>query len=240
MRRVILVGMFVALAGVGWGQGMDSTVPMGSMSMPHGAGNMSAHMKLSETRPVKPGDQEKADAIAAAAKTAIEPYVDYKKALADGFVIFMPNLPQKIYHFTSYERGIAAARRFDPTMPTSLLYEKTTDGGYKLVGAMYTDRQRAPEAELDARIPLSVARWHEHVNFCKAPAGQEKAYFGKDAKFGLLGSISTEKDCAAAGGTFQPNLFGWMVHVYPFETDRKEVWSTERDEDDGDMKGMKM
>jgi hypothetical protein len=78
------------------------------------------------------------------------------------------------------------------------------------------------------------------VNFCKAPAGQERAYFGKDAKFGLLGSISTEKDCAAAGGTFQPNLFGWMVHVYPFEKDPKEVWSAERDDDDGDMKGMKM
>ena len=240
MRGVILAGILVALAGVGWGQGMDSTVPMGSMSMPHGAGNMSVHMKMSETRPLKPGDQEKADAIATAAKTAIEPYVDYKKALADGFVIFMPNLPQKIYHFTSYERGVAAARRFDPTMPTSLLYEKTADGGYKLVGAMYTDRQRASEAELDGRIPLSVARWHEHVNFCKAPAGQERQYFGKDAKFGLLGSISTEKDCAAAGGTFQPNLFGWMVHVYPFEKDPKEVWSTERDEDDGDMKGMKM
>ena len=240
MRRLILAGVLMGLAGVGWGQGMDSTVPMGSMSMPHGAGNMSSHMMLSATRPMLPGDQEKADAVAAAAKAAIAPYMDYKTALAEGFEIFLPNLPQKIYHFTDYKRGIAAARRFDPTKPTSLLYEKTADGGYKLVGAMYTDRQRAPEAELDERIPLSVARWHEHVNFCKAPAGQEKAYFGKDAKFGLLGSISTEKDCAAAGGTFQPNLFGWMVHVYPFETDKKEVWSTDRDDDDGDMKGMKM
>ena len=239
MRRVILVGMLLGLAGVGWGQSADSVAPMGSMSMPHGAGNMSAHMMLSATRPLKPGDQEKADAIAAAAKAAIAPYVDYKKALADGFVIFLPNVPQKIYHFTNYSRGIAAARKFDPSMPTSLLYEKTTDGGYKLVGAMYTDRQRAPEVELDERIPLSVARWHEHVNFCKAPAGQETAYFGKDAKFGLLGSISTEKDCVAAGGTFQPNLFGWMVHVYPFEMDRKAVWSVDRD-DDGDMKGLKM
>jgi hypothetical protein len=237
MRRLILAGT-LGLAGVAWGQGMDATVPMGSMSMPHAAGNMSAHMMLSNPRPMKPGDQEKADAVAAAAKTAIEPYMDYKKALAEGYEIFLPNLPQKIYHFTDYGRAIGAARRFDPTKPTSLLYEKTADGGYKLVGAMYTDRQRASEAELDARIPLSIARWHQHTNFCKAPAGKERGYVGNDAKFGLLGSISTEKDCAAAGGTFQPTLFGWMVHVYPFEKDPKEVWSTERD--DGDMKGMKM
>jgi len=25
--------------------------------------------------------------------------------------------------------------------------------------------------------------------------------------------------CAAAGGVFLDNVFGWMVHVYPFETD---------------------
>ena len=31
---------------------------------------------------------------------------------------------------------------------------------------------------------------------------------GRGAKFGLLGSISTEEGCVAAGGTFQPNLFG--------------------------------
>ena len=37
---------------------------------------------------------------------------------------------------------------------------------------------------------------------------------GRGAKFGLLGSISTEEGCVAAGGTFQPNLFGgWCMFI---------------------------
>ena len=38
-----------------------------------------------------------------------------------------------------------ARDHFDPLKPTSLLYRKTPDDGYKLVGAMYTDRVSAPE-----------------------------------------------------------------------------------------------
>jgi hypothetical protein len=243
MRRLAIAGVVAGVLGMALAVGAqspDSMAPMGSMSMGHGK-TMAAHMMLSATRPMRPGDQEKADAVAVAAKAAIEPYKDYKKALADGFEIFLPNVPQKVYHFTNYERGIGAARRFDPTKPTSLLYEKTADGGYKLVGAMYTDRKTAPESELDDRIPLSIARWHQHTNFCKAPAGHEAEYFGKNAKYGLLGSITTKEVCDAAGGTFQPTVFGWMVHVYPFETDPKQVWSIDRDDDDdGNMTGMKM
>ena len=36
----------------------------------------------------------------AAAKTAMAPYEDYHKALADGYQIFLPNVPQPQYHFT--------------------------------------------------------------------------------------------------------------------------------------------
>ena len=36
-------------------------------------------------------------------------------------------------------------------------------------------------------------------------------------KFGLKGSIATEDACSAAGGRFHPVVFGWMVHVYPYE-----------------------
>lgn len=94
-------------------------------------------------------------------------------------------------HFTNYQNGRDARNRFDLLKPTSLLYKKTSDG-YTLIGAMYTDRVDAGEDELNQRIPLSVARWHQHVNFCKAPPGQMAGYFGADAKFGLMGSISTK------------------------------------------------
>ncbi len=205
-----------------------------------------AHMYMTSLRPPKPGDVENADAVVAAAKTAMASYQDYHKALADGFVIFLPNIPQPQYHFTKYEYGLEAWSHFDPLKPTSLLYKKTADGGYKLVGVMYTDRVDASEEELNQRIPLSVARWHQHINFCKAPAGKRAGYFGPHAKFGLLGSITTKKGCDAEGGEFHPHVLGWMVHVYPYETDPKKVWSTDHDDHGHDnmdhsvMPGMKM
>jgi hypothetical protein len=163
---------------------------------------MAAHMYMTTLRPMSAGDQQRADALVRAATTAIAPYKDYRKALADGYEIFLPEVPQAQYHFTKYEYGRQARLRFDPLKPTSLLYKKTADGGYELVGAMYTDRVDATEDDLNERVPLSVARWHQHINFCKAPAGQQTAYFGPAAEFGLRGSIATKEACEAAGGTF--------------------------------------
>ena len=220
--------------------------PDSQATQPAGMSHMSGHMYMTSLRPAKPGDQQKADAIAAAAKQAMAPYQDYRKALADGYVIFLPNVPQHQYHFTKAEYGLEARSHFDPLKPTSLLYTKTSDGGYKLVGAMYTDRVDAPEDEINDRIPLSIAQWHQHINFCKAPEGQKAAYFGPDAKFGLLGTITTKEACEAAGGEFHPHIFGWMVHVYPYESDPKKVWAIDDDDQGHDnmdhsaMPGMKM
>lgn len=215
-------------------------------SMPHSA-HMSGHMYMTSLRPAKTGDREKADAIVAAARTAMEPYRDYHKALADGYEIFLPDVPQPQYHFTRYDLAREARTHFDPAKPTSLLYTKNgADGGYRLIGAMYTDRVDATEDELDERIPLSVARWHQHTNFCKAPASRKREYFGPDAKFGLLGSITTREACESQGGEFHPHIFGWMVHVYPYETNAANVWSTDDDANGHDnmdhnvMPGMKI
>src|ERR1700747_3655280 len=109
-------------------------------SAPQGRAHMAGHMYITVLRPIKPGDQQRADAIVAAAKIAMAPYQDYHKALADGYEIFLPNVPQPQYHFTKYEYGLEARSQFDPTRPTSLLYKNTADCGYSLVGVMYTDR----------------------------------------------------------------------------------------------------
>ena len=226
-------------------QAGQKTMAAGSMSG-GGMAHMSGHMYMTTLRTPNADDHQKADAIVAAAKEAMEPYRDYRKALADGYEIFLPNIPQPQYHFTKNEYGRAAWTHFDPLKPTSLLYKKTADGGYTLVGAMYTDRVDANEDELNERIPLSIARWHQHINFCKAPAGQKAAYFGPDAKFGLLGSITTRESCEATGGVFFPHIFGWMVHVYPYESDPKKIWSTDDDDQGHDnmdhsaMPGMKI
>ena len=225
----------------------EDTSKAGQQSVPDGGmPHMSGHMYMTTLRPLQPCDQQKVDAIVVAAKTAMSAYQDYRKALADGYQIFLPNVPQPQYHFTKYEYGLEAWSQFDPLKPTSLLYKKTADGGYELVGAMYTDRLSASDEELNDRIPLSIARWHQHINFCKAPAGQKALYFGPGAKFGLLGSITTWEACEAAGGEFHPHIFGWMVHVYPYETDPRKIWSTNDDDrghdnmDHSAMPGMKM
>jgi hypothetical protein len=215
--------------------------PALNQSMVH----MPGHMSMTPAVPIKPGDQQKADAVVAAAKSAMAPYADYHKALADGFRIFLPDVPQPQYHFTRLEYGLAARSTFDPLKPTSLLYKKTGDS-YTLVGVMYTAKVTATEEELDERIPLSIGHWHQHINFCKAPSGQKAAYFGPNAKFGLAGSITTQEACEAAGGEFHPHIFGWMVHLYPNEADSKHVWSTDDDDQGHDnmdhsaMPGMQM
>ena len=212
---------------------------LGHMTMP-------GHMTMTAPRPAKSGDLQKAKAVAEGARAAMAPYQDYHKALADGYQIFLPNVPQPQYHFTNYDHGLAARLHFAPDKPTSLLYTKTPDGGYKLVGAMYTDRVDATEDELNERIPLSVARWHQHINFCKAPPDRKAEYFGPEAKFGLRGSITTKDACEAAGGEFHPHVFGWMVHVYPYEADAAKMWSIDDDDqghdnmDHSSMPGMKM
>ena len=203
------------------------------MNSMEGHMDMGPHMKMTDLRPSKPGDAARAQQVAEAARKAAEKYTDYHTALADGFKIFHPEIPQKMYHFTNYGYGMEAAFRFNPEHPTSLLYEKHGED-YKLIGVMYTAPKRFGEDQLDERIPLSVAQWHEHVNFCAAPSDRKKEYLAPHPQFGLHGSITTQEACDAAGGTFHPVIFNWMVHVYPFEKDQAKVWSVERQHGDAD------
>lgn len=191
-------------------------------SMAHDHHMDSAHMLMTPPRPATPDDRKRADEIADNLAKAIERYKDYRLALADGFHIFAPNLPQAQYHFTNYWNGYLEGFTFDPARPTSLLYKKTKDG-YELIGAMYTAPRTASLEELNERIPLGVARWHQHTNLCLPKRGQSAHADWK--KFGLTGSISTEEECQDAGGRFYPVIFGWMVHVYPFESSPDRVWS---------------
>ena len=195
--------------------------------------DMGPHMKMTARRRAKPEDAVRAGQVVDAARKASEKYTDCRAALADGFRIFHPEIPQKMYHFTNPRYAIEAQFRFNPEHPTSLLYEKHGDD-YKLIGVMYTAPKRFTEDQLDERIPLSVAQWHEHVNFCAPPAGKKQEMFAAHPQFGLRGSIATQDACDAAGGTFHPVIFNWMVHVYPFEKDPAGIWSVERQHGDAD------
>jgi hypothetical protein len=183
--------------------------------------HMGPHMKMSAKRSSTPEDWVKAEEVVTELREGIEKYKDYRVAIADGFEPFLPNLPQPMYHFTSARNGFLESFTFDASRPTSLLYKKTASG-YELIGAMYTMPVRATEEELNERIPLSIAQWHLHTNLCMPKAGGvQHADF---TKFGLMGSITTKASCDANGGRFYPILFGWMVHVYPFEPTKEKIW----------------
>jgi hypothetical protein len=182
----------------------------------------SLHMHMTALRPQAPEDTARANEVVAQLRASLDKYRDYHVALNEGYKIFLPNLPQSEYHFTNYFNGFLEAFSFDPARPTSLLYKKTSDG-YELVGAMYTMPKRATEEQLNARVPLSVAMWHLHTNLCMPPKGRLRTTDW--TKFGLKGTIATQEACDAAGGRFQPVIFGWMVHVYPYEDSLDKVFA---------------
>ncbi|HEV2642533.1 MAG TPA: hypothetical protein VGT98_07495 [Candidatus Elarobacter sp.] len=193
---------------------------------------MGGHMDVTMTRPAKTEDRARADAIVAAAKRVMARYPAVADAERDGFKKFLPGVPLPTEHFTKDAWALEAwMGRFDPDHPTSLIYERHGEALH-LVGVMYTASKNATEQQLDADVPLSVARWHRHVRICQPPAGS-----ARDPRFGLGGTIADANGCSAAGGRWVPQVFGWMVHVWPGETDPSRVWAVHRD-DHGEMHGM--
>jgi hypothetical protein len=190
---------------------------------------MTNHMCITPTRPELPSDEDRAKAVVDHVRAAIEKYKDYKKAIADGYVQVNPTVDQPQFHFTNEANANYADTVFDPTRPTSLLYYQTARKRFTLEGVMFTTHPNASEDELNRRIPLSVARWHKHTNFCGAPANKVKEYFGGHPKFGMFGSIHTRSACVAEGGTFLPEVFTWMIHVFPYENDFKNQFSMNDD-----------
>jgi hypothetical protein len=240
LRSVVFSTLLIVVCGVV----SRSHVRAESMGGP--ATDVGPHMSMTKLRPRQPGDQARADAIVASAKKAAEQYRDYRKAEADGYTVFMPEQHQNVYHFIRESSVLADREHFDPDQPPGLLYTKI-DGPsprYKLVGVMYMARYGATEEELNARIPLSIAQWHVHLNMCVPQQTEGRNWLMGDPAFGLNGSITTAEACRAAGGHFRPHLSGWMIHVYPFETDPAKVWSAGMGDDHGmehnSMPGMKM
>lgn len=195
------------------------------------------HMTMTPLVPASPGDSARAARVATALRAALAKYRDTSAAVADGYRMFLPKLrEQRLYHFTNGWRGVQEAFRFDPTRPTSLLYTKGADGRFALVGAMYTAPKRFDLAQLDARVPLSVARWHRHVNWCVPKRGARERWLERRdgaPVFGPESPIATKAACRAAGGVFHEGLFGWMLHANVFAEDPAAVWSDDHMRHDG-------
>jgi hypothetical protein len=203
----------------------------------------SAHVRMAPRRAATAADSARAAGVVRQARAALAPYADVAAAERDGYVRFLPWLEdQPIYHYNNVANVFASFGAFDATRPVSLLYRKEGAGKLALVGAMYSALPNATPDDLDARLPLGIAHWHEHVDFCapprdsvRAPADATPAAVGSatgvrvdGASLARYVAITTRDACAAAGGRFVPRLFGWMAHVYLFAgDDPAAVWGGE-------------
>ena len=199
---------------------------------------MARHMAYSSSRPLTSGDSARAARVIHELRQAVARYQDVSLAEADGYKMFAPQLKnQPQYHFTRNWNAVRNQFGFDPARPTSLLYKRNERGQLVLTGAMYTASKRMSEEELDARVPLGVARWHRHINWCVPKRSQKDRWFElKNARpvFGPLG-VSTEEECKAADGRFIPQAFGWMVHANLFAgNDLRSIWQDDHMEHDHD------
>jgi hypothetical protein len=196
-----------------------------------------AHMEMTIHAPEQPGDRARADAILAAAREVMATYPTPEVAERAGFKKFLPGVPLPVEHYTNRAYAIEALfGHFDPMHPTSIIFTRKR-GVLTIAGVMYTASNVADRDALNARVPLSFGTWHRHIDFCKAPKGAPLSdLMPPNARFGFAGSIQTRDACAAAGGTFVPRVFGWMVHVWPNEKTESQIWAVDMH---GAMSGMR-
>ena len=184
---------------------------------------MSRHMELSPARVATRDDSSRALTVVGDLRRAIAKYKDVSAAERDGFRMFAPNVKnQRVYHFTNYGNAFREAFRFDPEKPTSLLYKRAPDGQLILIGAMYTMPKRVDIEKLNERVPLGVARWHKHVNWCVPKRGETSRWTERQnglPVFGPESPIATKEACDAVGGRFFASPLGWMVHANVFAGD---------------------
>lgn len=177
------------------------------------------HTQMSQARTsVSPDRAAHLDRLIAYLRTTLPKYRSLDLAEAEGYRPEGPEVPVgALKHFVNYANLRANWQHLDPDKPMALLYRRTTTG-FTLAGVMFTAPIASSMDELDKRIPLEYGHWHSHRNVCQpkfaAPLTRDQA-----REFGFSGSINTKEACDAAGGVFFDNVFGWMVHVYPFETD---------------------
>lgn len=224
-RFVLACFLFITLAGSATAQHTHPDASAGGAAISDADSRaMAAHMVMTRLRPATTADSIRAAEIASQLRVAIDKYRSVKQAEDDGFKMFAPQIKnQRVYHFTKGLWAIENQFRFDPAKPTSLLYRRDPQGNFVLIGAMYTAPRRFSLADLDKRVPTSIAQWHKHVNWCVPRLGSRSRWTemkNGQPVFGPLG-VSTREECDSAGGRFHEEVLGWMVHANVFESD---VW----------------
>src|SRR5580704_18557473 len=167
---ILIVALALPISAPVFAHDMAAMGDMDGDSAPNAMGGqmgMGSHMVMTESRPQTPQDVERAQDVLNTLRRELAKYRDSRVALAEGYQIFLPTVPQDVYHFTDYRAAQQEYMgRSDPRFPGSLLYVKNSSGDYVLIGAMYSAPADYTPDQLDAIIPLSVAHWHAHTNIC--------------------------------------------------------------------------
>lgn len=232
---VIRLAVVLALLAVGSAQAQvpvsrDTAMDAAAMrSMDHPMAE--PHMRMTDPWPASTADSTRGAELVAFIRQHLARYRSVDTAIADGFRPFHPEVPQPVYHYTNLLYGLEARATFDPAHPTSLLYRKNADATFTLVGVMYTAPRYYSDSALNVRVPLSLTHWHEHVDWCVPPRGQDQRWAERHdgaPVFGPHSAIVTREACDSVGGRFLPLVFNWMVHVNAFASDDPRiVWGVE-------------
>ncbi len=180
---------------------------------------MGPHMQATIHAAERPGDRERASAVLAAAHQVVAQYEDVHVAERAGYKEFAPDSPGMERHFVNPQLSREEGKRLELPHPGALLYDRLPNGGLQIHGVMYTALGNVDAAQLDVRLPRSIAVWHRHVDFCVAAHSA-----ADDHRFGFDGTIHTEDVCKAARGTWVPLAFGWMTHVFPNAPAGPQQW----------------
>jgi hypothetical protein len=163
-------------------------------------------MRLTGSVPGTAADTARALDVVRRLRSAIAPYQTLQAAAAAGYHARRDSTAVRTGRLLHAGRRRRAAEpdgglSVDP--PQSLLYRRVPDGSMRLAGAMLVAPPDATAEDLDAMIPLSVARWHRHVNVCAVREGRERR---------VLRRVSSAEECTAAGGRFRAKS-RYMIHV---------------------------
>ncbi|HXW83881.1 MAG TPA: hypothetical protein VEJ86_05720 [Candidatus Binataceae bacterium] len=179
---------------------------------------MANHMRMTAYRAANAPDEDRAQQILTTLRRSLLPFEDYRVALARGYQIFLPEVPQDVYHFTDYRASAQEyGGHFEIDRPGSLLYVKKPNGTYALIGAMYSAPVDDTEDDLNNLVPLSIARWHQHTNICLPDGITINGLLGDDfgaSRTDLPGTIPIAADPEALQrnrdlGVFADGRFGF-------------------------------
>ena len=144
---------------------------------------------------VTPEQQAAAENIVAVTLQGLPQWEDYRDAEAAGFHSIGDGATG-VEHFIN-EDNIEDPTILDPDVPESLVYD-TTDGGRRLVAAMYMVERGLPLEDVPD-IGGELMQWHTHENLCYNEAGV------------LAGLTDGDGNCRP--GTFKPEPTP-MIHVW--------------------------